>query len=120
MTFANFSVIRGMLPDFLPALEYVLADKAKRGQRLRAVFLLLDIDTFGDPAATNRYIETLLPQALSGESGVYFWWRNLTALAGQELAAYPARRPGGDRGEGSSGPFGHREDEIGVRPFCMR
>jgi hypothetical protein len=80
VTFANFSVIRGMLPDFLPALEYVLADKEKRGQRLRAVFLLLDIDTFGDPAATNRYIETLLPQALSGESGVYFWWRNLTAL----------------------------------------
>ena len=80
VTFANFSVVRGMLPDFLPALEYVLADKAKRGQRVRAVFLLLDIDTFGDPAATNRYIETLLPQALSGESGVYFWWRNLTAL----------------------------------------
>jgi hypothetical protein len=79
-TFANFSVVRGMLPDFLPALEYVLADKGKRGQRLRAVFLLLDIDTLGDPAATNRYIETLLPQALSGESGVYFWWRNLTAL----------------------------------------
>lgn len=80
VSFANFSVVRGMLPDFLPALEYVLADKAKRGQKLRAVFLLLDIDTFGDPAATNRYIETLLPQALSGESGVYFWWRNLTAL----------------------------------------
>jgi hypothetical protein len=80
VNFANFSVIRGMLPDFLPALEYVLADKAKRGQRLQAVFLLLDIDTFGDPAGTNRYIETLLPQALSGESGVYFWWRNLTAL----------------------------------------
>jgi hypothetical protein len=80
VTFANFSVVRGMLPDFLPALEYVLADKANRRQRLRAVFLLLDIDTFGDPAATNRYIETLLPQALSGESGVYFWWRNLTAL----------------------------------------
>ena len=80
VTFANFSVVRGMLPDFLPALEYVLADKGKRGHRLRAVFLLLDIDTFGDPAATNRYIETLLPQALSGESSVYFWWRNLTAL----------------------------------------
>ena len=79
-TSRSFSVIRGMLPDFLPALEYVLADKAKRGQPLRAVFLLLDIDTFGDPPATNRYIETLLPQALSGESGVYFWWRNLTAL----------------------------------------
>ena len=80
VNFASFSVTRGMLPDFLPALEYVLADKAKRGQRLRAVFLLLDIDTFGDPPATNRYIETLLPQALSGESGVYFWWRNLTAV----------------------------------------
>lgn len=80
VTFASFSVTRGMLPDFLPAFEYVLADKAKRGQRLRTVFLLLDIDTFGDPPATNRYIETLLPQALSGESGVYFWWRNLTAM----------------------------------------
>jgi hypothetical protein len=80
VTFANFWVVRGMLPDFVPALEYVLADKAKRGLRLRAVFLLLDIDTFGDPAGTNRYIETLLPQALSGESAVYFWWRNLTAL----------------------------------------
>src|SRR5262249_27113737 len=67
-------------PDYLPALEYVVADKAKRGQRLRAVFLLLDIDTFGDPPATNHYIETLLPQALSGDSGVTFWWRNLTAL----------------------------------------
>src|SRR4051812_17808586 len=32
VTFANFAVVRGMLPDFLPALEYVLADKAKRGQ----------------------------------------------------------------------------------------
>jgi hypothetical protein len=80
VTFADFSAVRGMLPDFLPPLEYVLADKGKRGQRMRAVFLLLDIDTFGDPPATNRYIETLLPQALSGESGVYFWWRNLTAL----------------------------------------
>jgi hypothetical protein len=80
VTFATFWVTRGMLPDFVPALEYVLADKAKRGLRLRAVFILLDIDTFGDPAGTNRYIETLLPQALSGELGVYFWWRNLTAL----------------------------------------
>ena len=80
VTFADFSVVRGMLPDFLPALEYVLADKAKRGQRLRAVFLLLDIDTFGDPAGTNRYIETLLPRELSGENGLSFWWRNLTAL----------------------------------------
>jgi hypothetical protein len=78
--FADFSVVRGMMPDFLPALEYVIADKAKRGGRLRAVFLLLDIDTFGDPAGTNRYIETLLPQPLSGQSGLYFWWRNLTAL----------------------------------------
>ena len=49
--FADFSVVRGMLPDFLPALEYVVADKAKRGERLRAVFLLLDIDTL----VTRRY-----------------------------------------------------------------
>ena len=107
-----------MLPDFLPALEYVLADKAKRGQQLRAVFLLLDIDTFGDPAATNRYIETLQPRALSGGSGVVLLVEQSDGPSGQELAAYPVGGPGSDRGERSSGSFGPREGEIGARPFC--
>lgn len=78
--FADFGVAGGMVPDNLPALEYILRDKAARGQRVKAVFLLLDIDSFGNPAATNASIQTLLPPALSGDNPVRFWWRNLAAL----------------------------------------
>jgi hypothetical protein len=78
--FASFGVAGGMLPDHLPVVEYLLRDKKSKGQRLKAAFLLLDIDAFGNPAGTNETIQTLLPPALSGDHPVRFWWRNLAAL----------------------------------------
>jgi len=78
--FADFAVNAGALADHLPVLEYVLKHKAARREALRAVFLILDIDTLGHPPWTNRFIQTLLPPALTGESATRFWWRNATAI----------------------------------------
>jgi hypothetical protein len=77
---APFNVAGGMLPDQLPAVEFVLRDKMRSGGRLRAVFLLIDIDAFGTRPWTNLTIETLLPPALSDENPVGFWWKNLTTF----------------------------------------
>jgi hypothetical protein len=77
---ARFSVPFGLLTDHLPALEYLLRDKAARGQRLKAVFLVLDADFFGQQPWTNVNIDSFLPPPLSGESRFRFWWRYLTAF----------------------------------------
>lgn len=76
----NLSVSYGMIPDHLPIFEYILADKAKRGQHIKAVVLLLDLDFFGKPAWTNSNINSFLPPELSGESPVRYWWRYLTVF----------------------------------------
>jgi hypothetical protein len=78
--FAGFAVAGGMLSDHLPVLEFVLREKARPGQRLRAVLLLIDIDIFGTPPQTNQNIQMLLPPPLTGENPVRFWWRYLTAI----------------------------------------
>jgi hypothetical protein len=80
VNFASFSVDLGQLTDHLPVLRYVLAQKQSRGLRLRAVFLLLDLDSFGGRPLTNSSLHFLLPPALTGESDGRFWWRNLTAI----------------------------------------
>ena len=36
-----------MITDHLPALEYVLRDKAARGEKIKAALLLIDVDSFG-------------------------------------------------------------------------
>lgn len=77
---ANFSVPFGLLSDHLPALEYLLHDKAARGGRLAAVFLLMDADFFGKQPWTNLNIDSFLPPELSGENPLRFWWRYLTAF----------------------------------------
>jgi hypothetical protein len=77
---ANFSVPFGLLSDHLPALEYLLHDKAGRGGRLAAVFLLMDADFFGKQPWTNLNIDSFLPPQLSGENPLRFWWRYLTAF----------------------------------------
>jgi hypothetical protein len=77
---ANFSVPFGLLSDHLPALEYLLHDKAARGGRLAAVFLLMDADFFGKQPWTNLNIDSFLPPQLSGENPFRFWWRYLTAF----------------------------------------
>src|SRR5262249_35745036 len=42
--FLTFAVSLGTLTDHLPMLEFVVRDKMRRGERLRAAFLLLDAD----------------------------------------------------------------------------
>lgn len=79
-SFANFSVSLGLLTDHLPFLEYILRDKAARKERLRAVFLLLDVDGFGDRPMTNRSIQMQLPPAVTGDRPIRFWWQYLTAF----------------------------------------
>jgi hypothetical protein len=77
---ANFSVPFGLLSDHLPALDFLLRDKAARGGRLAAVFLVLDADFFGKAPWTNLNIDSFLPPQISGESAFRFWWRYLTAF----------------------------------------
>jgi hypothetical protein len=78
--FASFAVAGGTFSDHLPVLEFVVREKAKLGQRLRAVLLLIDIDEFGAPPLTNLSIQMLLPPPLTGEHPTRFWWRYLTAI----------------------------------------
>lgn len=79
-TVAKFDVTAGMITDHLPALEYVLRDKAERGEKLRTVLLLIDVDSFGKPPSTNVNIDSFLPPELSGEHPARFWWRYLTVF----------------------------------------
>jgi hypothetical protein len=95
---ARFDVTAGMITDHLPALEYVLRDKAARGEKVRAALLLIDIDTFGKLPATNVNIDSFLPPELSGEHPARFWWRYLTVFQlrmWRGIIAYRMR--GGDR-----------------------
>ena len=69
----------GLVTDHLPLLQYVLSDKRARGERLKSVLLLVDLDLFGKSPWTNTNIDAFLPPALSGESPVRFWWRYLTS-----------------------------------------
>jgi hypothetical protein len=78
--FADFSVTFGTMTDYLPTLEYAVRQKASRGEFLRTVFLLLDVDSFGRQPRTNLFIQSLLPPALSGQSFARFWWKNATAI----------------------------------------
>ena len=70
----------GMMTDHLPALQYVLRDKAARGETIKAVLLLIDIDFFGKPPLTNVNIDSFLPPELSGDHPARFWWRYLTVF----------------------------------------
>ena len=79
-TVAKFDVTAGMITDHLPALEYVLRDKAQRGEKIKAALLLIDVDSFGKPPATNVNIDSFLPPELSGEHPARFWWRYLTVF----------------------------------------
>jgi len=77
---ANFSVPMGLLTDHLPVLQYLIRDRAARGQRLAAVFLVIDPDLFGLPPWTNDNINAFLPPQVSGENRLRFWWRYLTVF----------------------------------------
>ncbi|MBI3699197.1 MAG: hypothetical protein HY242_01955 [Afipia sp.] len=70
----------GLISDHLPVLEYILRDKASRGEKVKSVFLMLDTDLFGRAPWTNVNIDCFLPPEVTGESRVRFWWRYLTAV----------------------------------------
>jgi hypothetical protein len=77
---ATFSVPDGLMTDHLPALEYLLRDKAARGTHMAAIFLLLDADLFGTRPWTDNNIDSFLPPEVGGESRWRFWWRYLTVF----------------------------------------
>ncbi len=76
----SLSVSYGMITDHLPIMQYILRDKAARGQRIKSVLLLLDADFFGKPPWTNSNINSFLPPELSGEPPQRYWWRYLTVF----------------------------------------
>lgn len=76
----SLSVSYGMITDHLPIFEYIVRDKAMRGEHLRSVTLLLDPDFFGKKPWTNSNINSFLPPELSRESPVRYWWRYLTVF----------------------------------------
>ena len=106
--FARFSVSFGSIIDYLPMLEYVLRDKDRKGERLRAVFLLLDAEDFGLRPPADKSIQQLLPPAVSGRGAFSFWWTNLTAI--QLKAWEDVVRRARDRG-----PTGRPEDTARAR-----
>lgn len=78
--YARFSVSIGRLADHVAVLDFLVRDKATRGGRLTHVFLLIDIDSFGEPPPYADDLQLFQPPAISGESAFRFWWRNLTAI----------------------------------------
>lgn len=104
---AKFDVTAGMITDHLPALEYVLRDKASRGEKLRAALLLIDVDIFGKLPATNVNIDSFLPPELSGEHPARFWWRYLTVFQFRMWRGIIAHRMRG--GEPRSSQFDGRQ-----------
>lgn len=88
---ANFSVSDGLMTDHLPALEYLLRDKAARGTRITAIFLLLDADLFGTLPWTDNNIDSFLPPEVGGESPWLFWWRYLTVFQFTNWRRYVTR-----------------------------
>jgi hypothetical protein len=80
ISYANFGVVGGMLSDHVTVLDFVLREKTARGQHIRSVFILLDADLFGRRPFTNESLQFVWPPALTGESPLRFWWRNLVAI----------------------------------------
>lgn len=70
----------GLITDHLPVLEYILRDKASRGEKIKSVFLMLDTDLLGKLPWTNVNIDCFLPPEITGGSQARFWWRYLTAV----------------------------------------
>lgn len=88
---ASFAVPDGLMTDHLPTLEYLLSDKATRGGRIAAIFLLLDADLFGTRPWTNNNIDSFLPPEVGGESRWRFWWRYLTVFQFTDWRRYVSR-----------------------------
>ena len=90
----NFSFTYGMVTDHLPMIRYLIRDKASRGERLKSVMLMLDVDVFGKIPWTNTNLDGFLPPEVSGEHPARFWWRYLTAFQFRVWIATLRREPG--------------------------
>ena len=102
---AKFDVTAGMITDHLPMLQYVLRDKAQRGEKVRAALLLIDVDSFGKLPSTNVNIDSFLPPELSGEHPARFWWRYLTVFQLRMWRGIIAHRwRGGGQAAGTASP----------------
>jgi hypothetical protein len=77
---ASFSVIAGAITDHVEFLEFILRDKAARGEHIKQVLLLLDTDLFGTSSWTNRNLDSFMPPEVSGESSFRFWMRYLVSF----------------------------------------
>jgi hypothetical protein len=78
--FIDLTMPFGGMTDDLPMLEYILRDKAQRGEAISNIVLVLDLDFLGKQPWTNINIAAFLPPALGTESAGRFWWRYLTAV----------------------------------------
>jgi hypothetical protein len=103
---ADFNVNFGLVTDHLPTLEYLVRDKAARGERLRAVLLMIDVDQFGRTAWTNRNLSAFLAPEVSGEHPLRFWTRYLTVFQFRVWLASIRRDPG-RRADVPAGPTPH-------------
>jgi len=112
---AKFDITAGMITDHLPMLEYVLRDKAQRGEKIRAALLLIDVDSFGKLPATNVNIDSFLPPELSGEQPARFWWRYLTVFQLRMWRGIIAHRwrGGGQAADAASPQIDLRHPAIG-------
>jgi hypothetical protein len=105
----NFSVPQGLMTDHLPALQYLLRDKASRGSRIKAIFLLVDSDLFGLEPWTDNNADSFLPPEVGGESRWRFWWRYLTIFQFATWRQYI------DRALGSGGAAHARAQRAAVK-----
>ena len=80
VNYARFAIAYGRIEDHAAVLEFVLRDRAARGTRLRTVFLLIDIDSFGEWPKSGDPLQLAQPPAISGDAAARFWWRNLTSI----------------------------------------
>jgi hypothetical protein len=106
----NFSVPQGFMTDHLPALEYLLRDKASRGSHIKTIFLLLDADLFGREPWTDNNADSFLPPEVGGESQWRFWWRYLTIFQFTTWRQYI------DRALESAAPAHGRSQHADLKP----
>jgi hypothetical protein len=81
--FSRYWVGYGQVYDHLAVLEYAIRERNNLPQKLRAVFLLLDLDRLGLARVGNQRMSTSWHPVLTGESMTRFVWRHLVAVQRQ-------------------------------------
>jgi hypothetical protein len=86
------AVSYGMLIDHLPIFEYILRTKAARGQRIKAVLLLIDLDFSASSRGRTATSTVFFRREPTGESPVRYRWRYLTAFQCRPVVFLPSSR----------------------------